>query len=107
MAAIRWMESIMASENIFIPHAANTGEYNIPTTRYKADGYCVETNTVYEFHGDCFHGNPDIFSPTDCPNFYRPELTAAELYATTIVRENEIKALGYNLVVMWENDFKY
>jgi len=105
IACIRWLESIMESENIFIQHAANGDEYIIPATRYKADGYCVETNTIYEFHGDCFHGNRDIFAPDEYCHPYE-KLTAAELYNKTIERENEIKSLGYNLVVMWENDFK-
>lgn len=36
------------------------GEYYIPGVG-KVDGFCKETNTVYEFHGDYWHGNPDIF----------------------------------------------
>ena len=37
----------------------------IPMSNYKADGYCKETNTVYEFNGDYFHGNPTIYDQTD------------------------------------------
>ena len=101
---IQWLELIMEKEGIFIQHAGNIGEYLIPGTRYRADGYCEENNTVYEFHGDCFHGNPDLFND-DKPHFYKNHLTAKELYNKTIKRENKIKNLGYNLVVMWENDF--
>ena len=32
---------------------------------YKVDGYCYETNTVYEFHGDYWHGNPIVFDSDD------------------------------------------
>ena len=28
-----------------------------------------------------------------------------ELYNKTLERENKIKELGYNLIVMWENDW--
>jgi hypothetical protein len=38
------------------------GEYNIPNTNYKADGYDKKTKTIYEFHGDFWHGNPDVFN---------------------------------------------
>ncbi len=55
----------MSIEGIYIQYALNDGEYQIPGTRYKADGYCSETNTIYEFHGDYWHGNPSKFSPTD------------------------------------------
>jgi len=105
MKCIQWLESIMQQEQIFIQHAGNIGEYHIPGTRFKVDGYCGETNTCYEFHGDIFHGNPDLFEDTDTPNFYNKEITAKELYTKTKERETRIKELGYNLVVMWENDF--
>jgi len=34
----------------------------IKEIRIKVDGYDVETNTVYEFLGDYWHGNPKIFN---------------------------------------------
>ena len=105
MKGIQWLESIMEQQGIFIQHAGNVGEFNIPGTRYKADGYCKKTNTVYEFHGDIFHGNPDLFEEHETPNFYDKTKSAKELYESTIERENKIKELGFNLVVMWENDF--
>lgn len=101
--AICWLESIMQSENIFIQHAENIGEYTIPGTKYKADGYCSETNTIYEFHGDCFHGNPRIFEPhIQCSPY--STLTAEQLYTKTIIRENLIKSLGYNLIIIWSSE---
>jgi hypothetical protein len=104
MKCIQWLESIMQQEQIFIQHAGNIGEHQISGTRYKADGYCEETNTIYEFHGDCFHGNPDLFEhDTQCNPFN--DYTAKELYDATKERENKIISLGYNLVIMWENDF--
>ena len=105
MKAIQWLESIMEEQNIFIQHAGNIGEYKIPGTRYRVDGYCQETNTVYEFHGDIFHGNPSLFEEHETPNFYKPEITAKELYIKTKEREQDIIDFGYNLVTIWENDF--
>lgn len=102
--AIDWLENIMKTEHIFIQHAKNKGEYHIPTTRYKADGYCSETNTVYEFHGDTFHGNPVKFNPDSKCNHYS-DLTANQLYLKTLHKEQVIKDLGYKLVVIWESDY--
>lgn len=101
---IQWLNSIMKNENIHIQHAGNADEFKIPSTRWKADGYCKETNTIYEFHGDVWHGNPDVFEPTETCHPYS-NLTAGELYYNTLERETQIKNLGYNLIVMWENDF--
>jgi hypothetical protein len=102
-ACIGWLESIMETEEIYIQHALNGGEYQIPGTRYKADGYCQGTNTIYEFHGDYWHGNPEIYAP----DHYNKSLykTMGELYQNTIERENQIKELGYSLVVMWESEY--
>lgn len=102
--AIKWLNSIDPN----IQHAENGGEYRIiklDGTYFKADGYCKETNTVYEFHGDVFHGNPDLFEPNTKCHPFNKDITAKELYDKTIEREEYIKSLGYNLVVMWENDY--
>ncbi|MGI0075872.1 MAG: DUF7487 domain-containing protein [Nitrosopumilaceae archaeon] len=101
--AIMWLESIMQKQNTFIQHALNVGEYIIPTTRLHVDGYCEEINTIYEFHGNLWHGNPEVFEFDYYIDFL--DATAGELYQRTIERENLIKSLGYNLVVMWENQY--
>jgi len=99
---IRWLELLSKLKNIQINHAENIGEYSIPNTRYKADGYCKETNTIYEFHGTIYHGDPRCCNPIDY-NYLGKNY--GELYQKTLDREQEIKNLGYNLVVMWEYDW--
>ncbi|MGI0076380.1 MAG: DUF7487 domain-containing protein [Nitrosopumilaceae archaeon] len=99
--AIQWLESIMKQEGIFIQHGQNIGEYKISGTRYSADGYCEETNTIYEFYGDFFHGNPDTYES----DYYNQKMyiTAGELYQKTLEREQHIRLLGYKLETKWEN----
>ena len=103
--AIQWLESIMEYESIHIQHALNGGEYKIPGTRYKADGYCKETNTIYEFHGDYWHGNPEVYE-SDIIN-ESTHCTMGELYQKTLIKERNVRELGYNLVIVWEKDFDY
>jgi hypothetical protein len=103
-SSLVWLESIMKAEAIHIQHAQNSGEYYIRGLgTCRADGYCKETNTIYEFHGDYWHGNPELFESS----VYNKSThdTMGELYQATIERENKIKSLGYNLVVMWENEW--
>ncbi|MGZ8924252.1 MAG: DUF7487 domain-containing protein [Nitrososphaeraceae archaeon] len=97
-----WLEFIMEQEGINIQHAGNIGEYKIPGTRYKADGYCSETNTIYEFHGDYWHGNPKIFESTVINEVVG--ISMGELYLRTIEKENKIRELGYNLTTMWQTN---
>ena len=100
---IQWLDFLSSYHSIHIQHAANDGEFLIPDTRYRADGYCAETTTVYEYHGDYWHGNPKKFNQHDMNKSSKK--TFGELYEQTMKRENEIRALGYNLVVMWESDW--
>ncbi len=95
-----WMESIQEEFGITLKYEYPFDEDN---KKQKADGYCVETNTIYEFHGNYWHGNPKVYTPDTINevNHY----TMGELYQATILRENKIRSLGYNLVVMWENDW--
>jgi hypothetical protein len=80
------------------------GEYTIPTTCFKADGYCQETNTIYEFHGDFWHGNPKKFKKNDINPITKN--TYGELYDKTQEKKAKIMELGYNYVEMWEGDWK-
>ncbi len=102
--SIQWLDSIQEQEGINIQHALNGGEYQIPGTRYKADGYCHKTNTIYEFHGDYWHGNPQLYAP-DVINEVNDK-SMGELYQKTIEREEQIRSMGYNLVVIWENQLE-
>ena len=101
---IEWLDYTAQFHGVSIQHARNGGEHKIKTTKWQADGYCEETNTVYEFNGDFYHGNPEVYEP----EYVNPVLkkSMGELYKSTIERENKIKELGYNLVVMWEYDWK-
>ena len=85
-----------------IQHAENDGEYKIPNTRWRTDGYCVETNTIYEFHGTEYHGDPRCCDPDEC-NYL--DKNYGELYQNTKEREKVIETMGYNLIVMWEYDW--
>ncbi len=45
IAAIKWLNEISSSNNIYIQHQNNNGEFHVPQTQYRVDGYCKETNT--------------------------------------------------------------
>jgi hypothetical protein len=102
--SILWLDFLSKLYNINIQHACNDGEYVITTTKYKADGFCKENNTIYEFHGDYWHGNPKVFNLDDFNEITKCKYK--ELYDNTLIRENKIKELGYNLITIWENDWK-
>lgn len=103
--SIAWLHYIALTENIRIIHAENEGEYYIRLSnkRFPVDGYCSESNTVYQYHGDFFHGNPSVFACDDRNQLN--DKTFGDLYSATLSRDNDIRQAGYNLVVMWEKDW--
>lgn len=103
--AIDWMEFIERIEGISIQHIKNSeDEFRIPGTKYKVDGYCKETNTVYEFYGDYWHGNPETTVSTEINK--TTKMSFEELYKKTLRRENNIKKAGYNVVAIWESEWE-
>ena len=103
---IEWLETIMKNENIYIQHADNEGEKNIKINKklFKFDGFCKETNTVYEFMGDFFHGNPKLYNQNDINPLSKK--TFGELYNETLKRLELIKNKGFNIITIWESDYK-
>jgi predicted nucleic-acid-binding Zn-ribbon protein len=103
-AAVLWLEFISNLYNINIRHAENGNEYLIPNTKWYADGFCSENNTIYEFHGDYWHGNPSMYNSNDINPTSKSSF--GFLHQKTLEREEEIKAMGFNLVTIWENDWR-
>ena len=102
MKAVKYLDFISSYHKITIQHAENDGEYMITNTNYKADGYCKETNTIYEFHGTIYHGDPRCCNPDE--NNYLGK-NYGELHRRTLEREQCIRYLGYKLVIIWEKDW--
>jgi hypothetical protein len=101
--AIEWLERIMKYENIHIRHAANGGEYKLPGLGTYVDGYCAESNTVYEFHGTFWHGHPNYYNAEDINRVTGK--THGEAYQNTLDREQRIRDAGYRLIVVWEFEY--
>lgn len=68
-----------------------------------ADGFSRETNTVYEFWGDYWHGNPKTFN-SDAFNF-QANKTFGELYEKTQKKRQRIFDAGFKLIEIWESDY--
>ena len=119
VVSIEWMEHLMATENIFIQHAENSEEFEVILTRpsgerykKKVDGYDRNTNTVYEFMG-CFHHSckrcyqHETPHPLKCnPHDKEKRILHGSVYATTMRVVEDIKNAGYNIVIMWECDWR-
>jgi hypothetical protein len=74
----------------------------IDNKKIKVDGYDRDNNTIYEYYGNYWHGNPQVFEPEDMNKSVG--LTFGELYQKTLDRERLIKKAGFNLIIKWETD---
>lgn len=102
IAWLKWMEK---KQGVEIQHALSLeGEYRIPGTNYRVDGYCSETNVVYEYNGCLYHGCGECF-PDGSLTVPKTQETREVLFTKTKIREEKIRKLGYKLKVVWEHEF--
>lgn len=92
-----WLNSL---NNLNIIHEHKLKE----NKQIKVDGYDPTTNTVYQFHGSFFHGEPRKFKADEINK--RIGKTYGELYTKTTIKDFQLLSWGYNLKVMWEYDYK-
>lgn len=100
--SIEWLKYMSEKNNIIIQHAENYGEKYI-YGKTKVDGFCKENNTIYEFHGDFWHGNPNIYDPQEINP--KNGVKFGVLFKKTLMKELICKNLGYNYVCIWEHEW--
>jgi G:T-mismatch repair DNA endonuclease (very short patch repair protein) len=71
--------------------------------RTRVDAFDPSTNSIYEFLGDYWHGNLEVFDPTKINESTKTSFY--ELNAKTFIRLNKLKDLGYKVHYIWESDF--
>lgn len=94
---IDWLNYLNISEEY--RHA----NIKINNKHYRLDAFDPITNTIYEFYGDFWHGNPKVFDQHKINNVTKT--TFGELYLKTIKKENELKEAGYNIISIWGSDW--
>jgi len=97
--ANRWLDSINIPSN----HREKVIKcYN---RSFVVDGYDPANNTVYEFLGDYWHGNPHhhVFSSNKL-NGHNGK-TFKKLYQDWLTKKKLLEDCGYKVVFIWESDF--
>jgi hypothetical protein len=80
-------------------------EYRIPEKRTRSvDAYDPVNRVCYNFHGSYFHGDPEVFSPDTYNKLLKK--THGELYQRTLELDQELRDFGYEVIVMWESEYK-
>ena len=104
--AIEWLEYEARRSGVVIQHLGNDQEKLIGQKRLPVDGFCRQTNTVYEFHGCIWHGHECWM--TKKHNGVNP--VNGKLYQKlredTEYKKQYIKEEGYTYVDMYECRWK-
>ena len=102
--SIFWLEWMAVQTNQHIQHAGNGEEYLIPGSRFKADGFNPDTNTIWEFYGTLWHSSPLYYDLT-APHPFIKNKTHGEVYQKTLDRLQWIRGQGYQVEYVWEQTF--
>eukprot|EP01040_Poterioochromonas_malhamensis_P011996 gene11996-13099_t len=107
--AIIWLERCARTQQREIWHAGNQfREYYDEVMQKRVDGYCPETDTVYEFLGCFWHGCPTCFANEMVQGSKHPKKnqTWKEVFEETdrMMRKHEWKRPG-RIEWIWECDF--
>jgi hypothetical protein len=79
-------------------------EHRVCSTKYRADGYIVESNVVIEFHGNVWHGYPQGHPKFDEISPLTGKRNSS-MYSATMNRMHAIKSLGYSVWYVWEHEY--
>jgi G:T-mismatch repair DNA endonuclease (very short patch repair protein) len=102
--ATLWLEYMSVRDKVIIQHANNGGEHRVKNTLYHSDGFCENTNTLYEFHGTYWHGDPRRYKADEMNKQMNKPF--GELYKNTLKKIQICKEQGYNVIECWEADWK-
>lgn len=92
-----WLDSLN------IPGLSRQHKLKVGSRRFTVDGYDPITNTVYEFNGDYFHGNPRLYDAVWVQRLAKQSFGA--LHHKTQDKERTLKEAGFNIVSIWESDW--
>lgn len=102
---VKCSTSISRAENMFL------NKLNIPKNcrhikigKYYVDGLVLNKNEIYEFLGDFWHGNPNVYSRQGINP--RTKNTYGFLYDKTVGRFSDLVNMGYKIKYIWESDWK-
>jgi len=94
---VLWLDKMKVPRNASNRHVT----LKIDDKCYIVDG--IIKNTIYEFYGDYWHGNPQKYNLNDINKVCKKSF--GQLYEKTINKERVLRMAGYKMITIWESDF--
>jgi rubrerythrin len=95
-AEVLWLDSLA------VPYECRQIFLKIGDRRYQVDA--LVGNTVYEFWGDFWHGNPKYYKADDINP--KNKISFGVLYESTVTKRNLILGAGYELKEIWLSEWE-
>jgi len=103
--ALQWLIWEEDQRKITIQHAARQKEAIIKNIN--VDGFCSERKQIFQFHGCYFHGHPKCFPYKRNESIQGNKFDTLDIrFENTITRTERLKSFGYEVIEMWECDFR-
>ena len=103
-SAASWLAWCNTQQEHVVVHEGNGREVRVGGRNLAVDGFCVETCTVYQFHGCYWHAHPCTGLRGDHPT---KKIPCEEVLARTLKNDEYIRSLGYSLTVIWECQWRH
>ena len=105
-----WLEYESYRRNINITHKFNGKEVRLGPRNISVDGFHKASNTVFQFHGNAFHGKCNSKCHKHVESYSHPfnrKLTEEYLHKTTQDITCYLKRMGYRVIEMYECCWKH
>ncbi|XP_030757090.1 uncharacterized protein LOC115882961 [Sitophilus oryzae] len=103
--ALQWLLWEEKERGVEIIHAAKQQESIVAGC--KVDGFCEKSKQVFEFHGCYYHGCPRCYKyERQVPLKDDPTQTLDSRYENTVTKTQHLIDQGYEVIEMWECDFR-
>lgn len=105
-SSIAWLKWLEKERGLKIQHALSLeGEFRVPGTNFRVDGYCKDQGLILEYYGCLYHGCRACYHDNNI-KVPKTNETRDVLFLRTRRRENILRGLGYRLITIWEHDFR-
>lgn len=78
---------------------------NVRVGRWNVDILFEDRKLIVEFFGDFWHLNPKFYASSDRHGFHNKFITAQDIWNRDQYKIDSLQKLGYNVIVIWENDW--
>lgn len=89
--------------------AKKNGEFVLSDVNgfYRYDFTDLKNKRIIEYNGDDYHGNPNKYKPTDCPNPFRKNITAQEIWDRDKHKKVLAEQHGFEVLVIWDSEYRW